>query len=53
MAFDISSSAADTSSRWVVADRRPSHEVEFEEGIVTYFVDAAELLSVPKSVAAI
>jgi hypothetical protein len=41
------------SSGWVLAGDRPAGTVQFEEEMVSFFVDAAELLGVPKSVAAI
>ena len=37
----------------VLAGDRPAEVVEFERAMVDYFVDAADLLGVPKSVAAI
>jgi DNA-binding transcriptional regulator GbsR (MarR family) len=40
------------SSGWVLAGDRPASIVQFEEEVVSFFVDAAELLGVPKSVAA-
>jgi DNA-binding transcriptional regulator GbsR (MarR family) len=40
------------SSGWVLAGDRPASTVQFEEEMVSFFVDAAELLGVPKSVAA-
>ena len=39
--------------RFVIAGDRESAVVAFEEAVVDFFVDAAELLGVPKSVAAI
>lgn len=53
MAINTASSTTDSDPRWVVAEGREAHEVEFEEGMVTFFVDAADLLGVPKSVAAV
>lgn len=53
MAINATSASTDSGTRWVVASGREAHEVEFEEGVVTFFVDAADLLAVPKSVAAI
>jgi len=38
---------------WVVPGTRPEGIVKFEEQMVSFFVDAADLLGVPKSVAAI
>ena len=38
---------------WVLAGDRPAEIAQFEEGVVAFFVDAAELLGIPKSVAAI
>jgi DNA-binding transcriptional ArsR family regulator len=37
----------------VLAGNRPSDQVAFESAVVDFFVDAADLLGVPKSVAAI
>jgi len=45
--------ARSASSGWVLAGDRPACTVKFEEEMVSFFVDAAELLGVPKSVAAI
>jgi DNA-binding transcriptional regulator GbsR (MarR family) len=45
--------ARSASSGWVLAGDRPAGTVQFEEEMVSFFVDAAELLGVPKSVAAI
>ena len=45
--------ATDPSPRFVIAGDREPAGVAFEEGVVEFFVDAAELLGVPKSVAAI
>lgn len=53
MAINAAASTTDSDTRWVVASGREPHEVEFEEGMVNFFVDAADLLGVPKSVAAI
>lgn len=53
MAINATSASTDSGAHWVVASGREAHEVEFEEGMVTFFVDAADLLGVPKSVAAI
>ncbi len=38
---------------FVLANGRPAEVVEFEEGVVGFFIDAAELLGVPKSIAAV
>lgn len=40
-------------SRWLKPTDRPADVVAFEDSVVTFFVDAAGMLSVPKSVAAI
>lgn len=42
-----------SSTKWVLPGDRPSNAILFEEEMVSFFVDAAELLGVPKSVAAI
>ena len=53
---DLRSPGSDTpvpASGWVLAGDRPAEIARFEEGVVAFFVDAAELLGIPKSVAAI
>ncbi len=45
--------SADLSWRLVRADGRPADVVAFEEAMVSFFLEAAEMLGVPKSVAAI
>lgn len=42
-----------TMNRLVLPGARPAGQVEFENQVVEFFVDAADLLGVPKSVAAI
>ena len=45
--------STDLSWRLVRADGRPADVVAFEEAMVSFFLEAAEMLGVPKSVAAI
>jgi DNA-binding transcriptional regulator GbsR (MarR family) len=52
--ISVSSAASATAaSRLVLADGRDPENVRFEVAVITYFVDAADLLGVPKSLAAI
>lgn len=53
MATGSAVTSKDPAPKWVVPGLRPASEVNFEEGTVAFYVDAAELLGVPKSVAAI
>ncbi len=48
-----SPSKATTASRLVLADGRDPEIVRFEVSVISYFVDAADLLGVPKSLAVI
>ena len=45
--------STDLSWRLVRADGRPAEVVAFEEAMVSFFLEAAEMLGGPKSVAAI
>lgn len=47
------SAAIPSAARLILSDGRPPEVVEFETAVVSYFLDAADLLGVPKSLAAI
>ena len=52
MASSTSTESTAVSPRWVLPGDRPEEVIKFEEQMVAFFVDAADLLGVPKSVAA-
>ena len=45
--------AEESAKNWVLPGGRPGPRARFEEGMVRFFVEAAELMGVPKSVAAV
>lgn len=52
-AFAIGALPGDRTSGLVRSDNRSADELAFDNAVVSYFIDAAEMLGVPKSVAAI
>jgi len=54
--YPVATPPVDTAStvrRLIITDGRPARQVDFEVAVVSYFIDAADLLGVPKSLAEI